>query len=156
MNKQKLKDMTILAPVKEFESEAREVAYGFMVKGYSREATIFSMVEDVKWDKVIEMGALLSHINYTKVASADLLPESVRLLNPVAVFVDSDEVYNKVLQIKNEHSLNVQIYSLAPIENDSTTSVEYLRMLGRSWERKYKPNVDRTYWQLYSPASLIG
>lgn len=148
--------MTILAPEKEFEAEAREVAYGLMVKGYTRDSVLLSMVEDVKWDRVLELGALLARVNYIKVAEESVLLDTINMLNPVALFVDSDNLYEKVIDLKNSFSLNIQVYNVTEknLELNDTT-MEYLRMLGRSWERKYKPNVDRRYWELYSPTSMV-
>lgn len=152
----KQNDMTILAPMKEFEAEAREVAYGLMVKGFNRDSVLLSMVEDVKWDRVLELGSLLARVNYTKVAEASVLLDTVKMLNPVALFVDSDEQYNKMVELKNAYSLNIQIYNVTEKSAElNETTMDYLRMLGRSWERKYKPNVDRRYWELYSPASMV-
>lgn len=147
--------MTILAPVKEFESEAREVAYGLMVKGYAHNSILLSMVDDVKWDRVLEMGSLLARVNYIKVADDALLLSTISNLNPVALFVDTDEQYERVNQIKNQNSLNLQIYNVAAKNSGlNASTMDYLRMLGRSWERKYKPNVDRRYWELYFPSVI--
>ncbi len=147
--------MTILAPTKEFEAEAREVAYGLMVKGYTHNSVMLSMVEDVKWDRVLELGSLLARVNYIKVAEESVLSDTIKLLSPVAIFVDSDEMYEKVQALINANQLNVQVYNVT--ENKSglnDTTMDYLRMLGRSWERKYKPNVDRRYWELYSHSAI--
>ena len=72
--------MTILAPTKEFEAEAREVAYGLMVKGYTHNSVMLSMVEDVKWDRVLELGSLLARVNYIKVAEESVLSDTIKLL----------------------------------------------------------------------------
>jgi hypothetical protein len=61
-----------------------------------------------------------------------------------------------MVELKNANSLNIQIYNVTEKSAElNDTTMDYLRMLGRSWERKYKPNVDRRYWELYSPASMV-
>lgn len=128
---------------------AREIAYGFMVKGYKRGDRVLSVVADRNTTIPILLGCELSHIEMVEL-SREALKERVHTTLERgalrAVFVSDELDYEYVKEVCNKSGVMIDLF-LVP-DSDSVCDLRYLRMIGKSWEIKYKPFVDRAFRQL--------
>lgn len=146
-------EMTYLTQTCNVERQARELAYGFMVKGYQRDTLVLSLLSEREQDELLEIGSQLAHLSYIKIASRDLLPEVLNRGNTLLLFVDNKETRDTIISsIPSDSSVEIFVASSDSVDS---TSIDYLQMIGRSWEYKYKPSVDRIYREIY-PYSAIG
>lgn len=128
----------------EYGEEAREIAYGLMVKGYRRGERVLVITQEQDSVLSLLLGCELAHVEITELRRESL---KERLLTTIgtgrvrAAFLTNESDYEYVKDICNRSELNIDLFLIS--DSDSLCDLRYLRMIGKSWEIKYKPLVDR-------------
>jgi len=119
----------------DYEDQVRYLAYGFMVKGYDRNSDIIVTGLDDNSYAFVNAACRLAHLNVLRCDGTD-----------------TNVSYKaRVIFMFGKSTASASLPDSIIVEADGIcSSLDYLIMLGRTWEIKYKPSVDRTFMELLS------